>query len=120
MENIIYFKHITHGSLGDHFFSRLKKKKDDDRKDYLDTFLQNVVVKFILARRDTLKELTLLKLRRLVQLDVRWSQIMKNVMLELKKHFRRMGLTGTLTLLKDQQLAMMLLARYQYGTRSIT
>ena len=54
-------------------FSRLKMKKDDNRKDYLDTFLQNVVVNFILARRDTLKELILLKLRRLVQLDVRWS-----------------------------------------------
>ena len=70
MENIIYFKH-THSSLGDHLFSRLKKKNDDDRKDYLDTFLQNVVVNFILASRDTLKELILVKLCQLVQLDVR-------------------------------------------------
>ena len=76
MENIIYFKH-THGSLGDHLFSRLiKKKKDDDIKDYLDTFLQNVFVNFILASRDTLNELIvvnvcqLVELRRLVQLDV--------------------------------------------------
>ena len=75
MENIIYFKH-THGLLGDHLFSRLKKKKDDDRKNYLDTFLQNVVVNFILSSRDTLKELILVnlhqlvQLRRLVQLDI--------------------------------------------------
>ena len=53
MENIIYFKH-THGSLGDHLFSRLKKKKDEYRKEHLDTLiLQNVVVNFILASRDT-------------------------------------------------------------------
>ena len=118
MEDIIYFKH-THGSLGDHLFSRLiKKKKDDDIKDYLDTFLQNVVVNFILASRDTLKELILVKLHRLVQLDVRWSQIMKKVILKLEKHFRHMGLARTLTLSKDQKLAMMLLARYRYGTGS--
>ena len=67
MENIIYFKH-THGSLGDHFFSRLKKKKDDDRKYYLDTFLQNAAVNFILASRDTLNELILVNLRRLVEI----------------------------------------------------
>ena len=119
MENIIYFKH-THGSLGDHLFSRLKKKKDDDRKDYLDTFLQNVVVNFILTSKDTLKELILVKLRQLVQLDVRWSQIMKKVILKFENHFRHMGLVGTLTLSKDQQLAMMLLVGYRYGTSSIT
>ena len=119
MENIIYFKHI-HGSLSDHLFSRLKKKKDDDRKDYLDTFLQNVVVNFILSSRDTLKELILVKLRRLVQLDVRWSQIMNIVILKLENHFRHMGLARTLTLSKDQQIAMMLLVRYQYGTGSST
>ena len=51
-----------------------------------------------------LKELIILKLRRLVQL-VRWSQIMI-VILKLEKHLS-MGL-GTLTL-KDQQLAMILL-----------
>ena len=88
MENIVYFKH-THGSLGDHLFSRLiKKNKDDDRKDYLDTFLQNVVMNFILASRDTLKELILVKLPRLVQLDVRWSQIIKKIILKLEKHFK--------------------------------
>ena len=36
--------------------------------------------------------------------------------MELEKNFRRMGIAGTLTLSKDQQLAMMLLARYRYGT----
>ena len=78
----------------------------------MDTFLQNVVVNFILASRDTLKELNLVKLRRLMQLDVRWSQIMKKVILELEKHFRCMGLVGTLTFSKDKKLAMMLLSRY--------
>ena len=34
---------------------------------------------------------------------------MKKVILKLEKHFKRMGLVGTLTLSKDQQLAMMLL-----------
>ena len=119
MEYIIYFKH-THGSLGDHLFSRLRKKKDEDRKDYLDTFLQNVVVNFILASRNTLKELILVKLHRLVQLDIRWSQIMKKVILKLENHFKHMGLTGTLILSKDKKLAMMLLARYRYGTCSST
>ena len=51
-----------------------------------------------------LKELILVKLRRLVQL-VQWSQIII-VILKLEKHLS-MGL-GTLTL-KNQQLAMMLL-----------
>ena len=51
-----------------------------------------------------LKELSLVKLRRLVQL-VRWSQIMIFI-LKLEKHLN-MGL-GTLTL-KDQQLAISML-----------
>ena len=118
MENINYFKH-TDGSLGDQLFSRLKNKKDDDRKDYLDTFLQNLVVNFILASRDTLKELILVKLRRLVQLDVRWSRIMKKIILNLEKHSRHMGLARTLPLLKNQQLAMILLDRYCRNSKSL-
>ena len=68
----------------------------------------------------TLKELNLVKLHRLVQLDVRWSQIMNIVILKLENYFRHMGLAGTLTLSKDQQLTMMLLSRYRYGTGSST
>ena len=45
---------------------------------------------------------------------------MNIVILKLEKHLIRMGLAGTLTLLKDQELAMMLLSRYQYGTGSST
>ena len=62
----------------------------------------------------------LVKLCQLVQLDVRRSQIMNIVILKLEKHLRRMGLAGTLTLSKDQQLAIMLLARYRYGIDSST
>ena len=56
-----------------------------------------------------------------MQLDVRQlHEIMDIVILKLEKHLRRMGLARTLTLPKYQQLAMMLLARYRYGTRSST
>ena len=44
----------------------------------------------------------------------------EKVILKLEKHFRCMGIVGTLTFSKDQQLAMMLLARYRYGTGSST
>ena len=42
------------------------------------------------------------------------------VILKLEKNLRRMGHVGTLTLSKNQPLAMMLLARYRYGTGSST